>query len=70
MEIALAETIQSSLEQAAIDGVQSATVDGQSATQMSIDDRIKAANFIASQTAKSKNHLGLTFRKMEPGGCG
>ena len=65
-----AETVQTSIEKAAIDGVQSASVDGQSATQMSITDRILADNFLKQQTAKAKNHLGVFCRKLEPGGCG
>ena len=66
----MAESIQTALEKAAIEGIQSATIDGQSATSMSIEDRIKADNYLKSQAAKSRNHLGLFIRKMEPGGCG
>lgn len=66
----MADTIQDGIEADAIAGVQSATVDGQSATAMSIDDRIKAANFLAQQSGRARNHLGLTIRQLEPGGCG
>jgi hypothetical protein len=65
-----AETIQSRIEQDAINGVQSVSVDGTSVSSMSIDDRIKAEQYLAQKAAKSKNHCGLTFRTLEPGGCG
>lgn len=64
------ETIQSALEQAAIDGVTSASVDGASVVSLPIGERILADQYVKSQSAKSRNHLGLVFRKMEPGGCG
>jgi hypothetical protein len=65
-----AETIADRIERDAIDGVQSVSVDGTSVTAMSIDDRIKADQYVASKAAASKNHLGLTFRTLTPGGCG
>lgn len=64
------ETIQTSIEQAAIDGVASVSTDGTSVSSMSIDERIKADAYLKSQAARSRNHLGLVFRKLEPGGCG
>ena len=65
-----AETIADRIEQDAIAGVQSVSVDGTSVQQMSIDDRIKADQYLATKTAKAKNHCGLTFRTLTPGGCG
>ena len=64
------ETIADRIEQDAIAGVQRVSVDGTSVDAMSIDDRIKADEYRAKQTAKSKNHCGITFRTLTPGGCG
>jgi hypothetical protein len=49
---------------------QSITTRDGSVTSVSVQDQIAAARFLASETAKAKNHLGLTFRQLEPGGCG
>ena len=65
-----AETIADQIEQDAIAGVQRASVDGTSVDAMSIDDRIKADEYVAKKAAASKNHCGLTFRTLTPGGCG
>lgn len=51
-------------------GPKSMSVDGQSVTQHSIDDQIKAANHVAGQTAASKPHFGLRFTKLIPPGGG
>jgi hypothetical protein len=59
-------TIAESIEQAAIAGVQSVTVDGVSTTGMSIDERIKAEQFGKSQTSANKNHFGLRFAQSKP----
>lgn len=47
---------------------QSATVDGNSVTQRSIDDKIKAANHVAGQQAVSSDRpgLGIRFQKFTP----
>ena len=66
----MADTIESRIEQDAIDGVASVSTDGTSVTAMSIDDRIKAAKFVAGRAAASKNHRGLAFRTLTPGGSG
>lgn len=42
-----------------IDTPQSASVDGQSVTNRSIDDVIKAANFVAQKKAKRTNGFGI-----------
>jgi hypothetical protein len=57
------------------DGAQqplSATVDGNSATQQSIDDKIKAAQYAAGQVAAGagNGHFGLRFSKLIPPGGG
>lgn len=63
----MADTIESQLEQDAIAGVQSVTADGVSVTQMSVDDRIKAAQFAAKQrSATAGNPFGWAIRKLVP----
>lgn len=59
-------TIAESIEQAAIAGVQSVSVDGVSTTGMSIEERIKADQFAKSQTSASKNHFGFRFAQSKP----
>jgi hypothetical protein len=66
----MADTIASNIEADAIAGVQRVSVDGQSVDAMSIDDRIKAAKYLAGQQAASKNHRGLRFTKLIPPGGG
>jgi len=63
------ETIQDAIEETA-KGVQSVSVDGQSVTSMDIDKLIRADEYLAKKAAASKNHLGLSFRQLKPGGCG
>ncbi len=65
-----AETIQDRIEQDAIAGIQRVSADGVSVDAMSIDDRIKANEYLARKSAASKNHYGLVFRTLTPGGCG
>lgn len=65
-----AETIADRIEQDAIAGVQRVSADGVSVDAMTIDDRIKADEYLARKTAAARNHLGLTFRLLTPGGCG
>lgn len=50
----------------------SATVDGNSATQQDIDDKIKAAQYTAGQVTASAGvgHFGLRFSKLIPPGGG
>jgi hypothetical protein len=60
------ETIASRLEQDAITGVQRVTVDGTSVDSMSIDDRIKAARYVAQQQASARNHQGFRLTKLIP----
>lgn len=65
-----AKTPEEAIAERAVDGIQTVNVDGTSTTMMPIADQIKAAEFARETTAKSKNHLGLTFRELKPGGCG
>ena len=64
------KTIQQAIEEAAIDGIQSSSIDGMSATAMSIDDQIKAAKYLAGQQAAGQPHQGLRFIKLVPPGGG
>ena len=65
-----AETIADRIEKDAIDGVQRVSVDGTSVDSMPIADRIMADEYIARKAATAKNHVGLNFRILTPGGCG
>lgn len=62
--------IREALANDAATGVQSVSVAGQSVTNMSVDDRIKAAEFVASQNAATKPHFGLRMVKLVPPGGG
>ena len=64
------DRITQGIRQDAIDGVQRASVDGTSVDAMSVADRILADQHVSGQAAKQRNHCGLVFRKLEPGGCG
>ena len=64
------DQIKSSIAEGATDAIQSASNDSGSVNRMSIDDQIKAANYLAGKTAGEKNHLGLRFTKLIPPGAG
>lgn len=51
-------------------GPKSVTVGGQTVVQQSVDEQIKAAQFVGAQEAKSKPHFGLRFCKLVPPGGG
>ena len=63
------KTIEQKIEENAL-GQARVTVDGTDVTAVDIEKQIKAAEFLAAQNAKEKNHCGLTFRQLTPGGCG
>lgn len=63
-------TIAESIEQSALDGVQSSSADGVSATAMDISKQIEADNFVAAKRARAKNHLGISLVQLEPGRAG
>lgn len=48
----------------------SASVDGTSASQHSLGDQIKAAQYIAAQVGGTRPHFGLRFTTLVPPGCG
>lgn len=68
--MATATTIQEAIERTALDGVASVSADGVTVTAVDIDTQIIAANYLQQRAAVARNHLGLTFRKISPGGCG
>ncbi len=45
-------------------------VGNQSVEQHSIDDQVKAADFLAARNAAAKPHFGLRFTKLIPPGGG
>jgi hypothetical protein len=51
-------------------GPKAVTVDGTSATAQDADTIIKIEDRAAAKTARARNHLGLVFRKIQPGGGG
>jgi len=65
----MTETIQDRIEENA-KGVQNVSVDGMSTTAVDIDKQIRADEYLAKKAAVSKNHMGLSFRTLKPGGCG
>lgn len=66
----MADTIREAIEDAAKAGIARVTADGTSVDAMDLDKLINADRHLSGQTAKAKNHLGLSFRALEPGGCG
>jgi hypothetical protein len=67
-----AELIQTAIATSAKSGIASASNDSGSVTKLSIDDQIKAANYLAgvSASAKPGNGFGLRFSKIIPPGAG
>jgi hypothetical protein len=51
-------------------GPKSVTVDGTSATAQDAEAVIKIEDRLNAKAARVKNHLGLVFRKISPGGGG
>lgn len=64
------DDINDRITQTAADGIANTTVDKESVTVLSIDEQIKAANYVSSQTAASTPKFGLRFTKLVPPGCG
>jgi len=63
------ETVEEAIEQNAL-GPKRVQVGNQSVEQQSIDDQIKADQYLAAKKAASKPHLGLRFIKIIPPGAG
>ena len=64
------QTVEETIEKAAVEGVATVSVDGTSVSAIPLRDLIAADNYLRQRAAIARNHLGLTFRKLEPGGCG
>lgn len=58
------ELIKSAIQQIAQDGIATVTVDGHTTTVKSIDELIKAHQFLASQNAAAVNSTGITKRQI------
>lgn len=65
----MADDLEETIRRAAEDPA-SAAVDGQSVQARPIPDLIAAHNHLVAKEAKRRNHGGLIFRRMEPGGTG
>lgn len=63
------ENIEEAIEQTAL-GPKRVQVGNQSVDTHAIKDLIDADDFSKAQTAKTRKHLGLRFRKLRPGGAG
>jgi len=63
------ETIEDAIDQNAR-GPKRVQVANQSVEQQSVDDQIKADQYLAAKKAAKKSHLGLRFTKIIPPGAG
>ena len=63
-------TITEQIEKTAVEGVQSASMPGESVSKVSIQDLIAAENHLAAKRAATKNHLGMFMRTIARGGAG
>jgi hypothetical protein len=66
----MSDALDDAIETAATEGVSRVTLDGTTVESFPLRDQIAAAEHLAARVAAGKNHLGLTFRRLEPGGCG
>jgi len=62
----MSDDLSTEIQRAAVEP-RSVTVDGVNVQQPSVREVIAADQYAKAATAKSRNHLGLTFRKMIPG---
>lgn len=65
----MADTISEAIEETA-KGPKAVTVGNQSVTQQSIDEQIKADQYLQSQNAGAVPGFGLRFQKIVPPGAG
>ncbi len=63
------ESVEEAIEQNAL-GPKRVQVGNQSVEQQSIDDQIKADQYLAAKQAAKKSNLGLRFTKIIPPGAG
>jgi len=66
----MAETIQDKIDEIARSGVKEATVDGATTKRFTPAELAEGQQATATETAMSKNHLGLRLRKIKPPGGG
>lgn len=64
----MAATIEEAIEEIALNGVASVTVDGVTTTYMSIDDLLKARDAIASSTTAAASKPGFRLFQFKPPG--
>ena len=65
----MSDTIADKIEENA-KGPAKVSTDGLSVDAQAIADQILADKHLAAQSAAAKNHVGLMFRQLVPGGCG
>lgn len=65
-----ADDITDTIAQTGADGIASTTIGGQSTTVLSVDEQIKAANYVAAQAASGTRKFGLRLVQLVPPGCG
>jgi ABC-type sugar transport system substrate-binding protein len=58
------------IEAAVVAGVQSVTVDGQTVTQIPVQDQIAADRYLASKAAVKNRNRGFRLAKIIPPGAG
>ena len=66
----MSDELNDAIEQAAVDGIQSASGDSGSVTKVPLKDQIEAAKFLQGQQAVTQPHRGLRFTKLIPPGGG
>jgi hypothetical protein len=62
-------TIQDAIESAA-QNPRAVAFDGTQVQGQPIPDLIEADKYLSGKTARARNHLGVTFRQLEPGATG
>ena len=65
-----AKTPAEAIAERAVDGISRVKADGTDVEAMPIGEQIQAAEYEAKKSVASKNHLGITFRTLVPGGTG
>lgn len=63
-------TIEESIEQSAIEGIDSVMADGQQVRSKSLDELIRADRYLKGESAMNNLHGGLYTRVMVPPGGG
>ena len=58
--------VSDALEQSAIDGIKSVTVDGRTVVQMDTDERIKIDQYLRGNTSAGVSGFGMRSQKIVP----